>query len=395
MRYVLVNSISTNNTGKGGNAFMDDKRPYDYDAVDELLKMYESSYESDTEVPKETEIKKTESKKKRTARKKNRLPHKQNAFFDVIKSIVKNKKIQFITALVLTIILLVGYPAYSWFKFQRSIERFEKISTPNSLYITAGRLEDSKNFEVDNVDVTAYWYDDSGTPDSRVTYQDYVFSVAGDYVSDYTLQFAHTTNNNYTYEIFRADVTNSKPSGILGKDYIEYTLTDKYDPATMEEIAQSHIYGSVTAGNKLYYKIKLADDGTTKVSLNGSGNTYQQADLSNVTASTYTVGGESVSYKGHYLNWASRFAAQGTGTYHNQTYGSTYTVGDDGTTDVQTHAEPLYWQANEIPVSGAVERAAFYHEYILRISWTNGTGSTDATATYKDTDMIYITVKAD
>ena len=199
-----------------------------------------------------------------------------------------------------------------------------------------------------------------------MTYQDYAFSVAGDYVSNYTLQLAHTTNNNYTYEIFRADVTDIKPSGILGKDYIEYTLTDKYVPTTMEEISGNHTYGSVMAGNKLYYKVKLADDGITKVSLNGSGNSYQQANLSNVNASTYSVGGTSVSYKGHYLNWASQFAAQGSGTYHNQIYGSTYTVGDGSETNVQTHAEPLYWQANEIPVSGAVERAAFYHEYILK-----------------------------
>jgi len=374
---------------------MDDKRPYEKDAVDGIIQWYESSYESDAEVPEDSKNKKTESKKKKSVRKKRKPAHKQNVFLGILKSIVKNKKIQFITALILTIILLAGYPAYSWFKLQRSIERFEKISTPNSLYITAGRLEDSKYFEIDNVDVTAYWYKDDGTPDSRVTYQDYVFSVAGDYVSDYTLQLAHTTNNNYSYEIFRADVTDIKPSGILGKDYIEYTLTDKYDPATMEEISANHTYGSLRAGSKLYYKVKLDNDGSIKVSLNGSGNTYQQADLSNVIASKYTVGGETISYKGHYLNWASQFAAQGSGTYHDQTYGSNYTVGDGGTTNVQTHAEPLYWQANEIPVSGAIERAAFYHEYILRISWTNGTGSTDATATYKDTDMIYITVKAD
>lgn len=374
---------------------MDDKRPHEKDAVDSLTKQYESSHESDTFFPEESKTNSTERKQKRTAGKKRYPAQKQKTFTGVLKSVFTNKKVQFITALLLTITLLIGYPTYSWFKFQRRIERFEKISTPNTLYITAGRLEDSKYFEVDNVDVTAFWYWDGGVPDSRVTYQDYVFAVAGDYVSNYTLQLAHTTNNNYSYEIFRADVTDEKPSGILGKDYIEYTLTDKYDPATMEEISQNHTYGSVRAGNKLYYKVKLADDGETQVSLNGSGITYQQANLSNVTASTYTVGGASVSYRGHYLNWASQFAAQGTGTFHNQTYGSAYTVGDGAETNVQTHAEPLYWQANEIPVDGAVERAAFYHEYILRISWTNGTGSSDATATYKDTDMIYITVKAE
>ena len=319
---------------------------------------------------------------------------KDKKILRIFKSIVTNKKVQLTVAVALTALIAIGYPTYSWFKNQKRIERFEKISTPNSLYITAGRLEDSINFEVNNVDVTAYWYDDEGTPVSRTTYQDYVFSVAGDYVSSYTLQLAHTTNNNHTFEIFRADVDDT-PSGILGRDYIEYTLTDEYDPVTMEEISEKHIYGNVTAGNKLYYKVKLADDGITKVSLNGRENTYQQANLSNVTASEYTVGGKPVSYKGHYLNWASQFEALGTGKYHNETYGSSLIVGPGSGTNVQTHAEPLYWQANEIPVEGAVERAAFYHEYILRVSWTNGLGSTDATATYKDTDMIYITVMAD
>ena len=154
---------------------MDDKRSYAKDVVDEVNNKFESSYESDAEIPEEQDSKKIESKKKRAISKINLAP-KLNISFCVVKSIIKNKKIHFITALLLTITLLIGYPTYSWFRFQKSIERFEKISTPNSLYITAGRLEDSIYFEVDNVDVTAYWYDDQGTPDSRVTYQDYDFS---------------------------------------------------------------------------------------------------------------------------------------------------------------------------------------------------------------------------
>lgn len=71
------------------------------------------------------------------------------------------------------------------------------------------------------------------------------------------------------------------------------------------------------------------------------------------------------------------------------------TVGSGSGTGVQTHAEPLYWQANEIPVDGAEDRLPFYHEYILRISWTNGSEAADASAEFKDTDIVYITVKAD
>lgn len=388
---------------------MDDKRQYDKETVDEITKVCDAFVNSDTDIPMETDdgemaieqvnvercsgtsdYDSDEAARRTTVGK----ASKQKLGFDNLKSIIKNKKAQLVTAVLLTVTLLIGYPTYSWFKMQRSIERYEKISTPNSLYITAARREDSKYFEIDNVDVSAYWYN-NGVPDSRVTYQDYVFSVAGDYVSSYTIQLAHTTNNNYMYELYEATVSDTRPSGILGKDYIEYTLTEKYDPVAMEEITANPVYANKHVGDKLYYSIKRADDGNTKVSLNGSGTTYQQPNIANVTASTYTVGGKTVSYRGHYLNWASQFAALGTGTYHNQTYGSNKTVGDGSGTDVQTHAEPLYWQANEIPVEGAVQRSAFYHEYILRISWTNGTGNTDATATYKDTDMIYISVKAD
>lgn len=314
-------------------------------------------------------------------------------FPEKMKKIFGNKKLQLILAATLTIAILIVYPTYSWFSYQRQLARYEKISTPNSLYITAARREDSKNIEINNLDVTAYWYNVNGTADSRVTYQDYVFSVAGDYVTSYTLQLAHTTNNNYKYEIFEAEVHNTKPSGIDGKDYVTYTLTDKYDPSTMSEITADPVYADKSAGDDLYYTIKL-DDNSTKVSLNGSGISYQQANLSSVTESIYTIGGKTVSYAGHYLNWADQFAAQGTGTYHNTTYGSTAQTDDGADTAVQTHAEPMYWQANEIPVEGGATRAPFYHEYILRVSWEND-GDSAASATYKDTDMVYITVKAD
>ena len=313
-----------------------------------------------------------------------------------IKSIATNKKVQLVVAIVLTLTLVIGYPVYSWFKFQRRIERYEKISTPNSLYITAARREDSKCIEVNNVDVSAYWHKRDGSTAGKASYQDYVFSVAGDYVTTYTLQLAHTTNNNYTYEIFQATATATDPSTLdenkaLGKDFVEYTLSGKYDPTILEEIDPG--FPSADPGDTLYYSVKKADDGTTAVSLNAVNPTISLE--SSLTASTYMVDGDSVSYKGHYLNYAGKFQALGTGKYHDDTYGSTATVGMGSGTTVQTHAEPLYWQARGIEVAGAETRDPFYHQYILRVSWENGSGADAASTTYKDTDIIYITVKAD
>lgn len=316
-------------------------------------------------------------------------------------SLSVNKIIQISVALLLTLALLVAYPIYSWFRLQRQIARYEKISVPNSLYITAARREDSRYIEMDNIDITATWSKDSdGTYIADATYQDYVFTVAGDYVTSYTLQLAHTTNNNYKYEIFEADVTNVRPTGenvAIGKDYVEYTLSKSYDPSLLADIADP-IYRDSPAGTTLFYSVKTDNSGTPKpISLNAVN--YTVADADSLTASEYTIntetGTKTVKYSGHYLNWESDFAAFGSGNYYYETtYDETATVGTGANTNVQTHAVPLYWQATGIPVEGGtITRSPFFHEYILRVSWTNDQSETDPSAEYKDTDIVYISVK--
>lgn len=311
---------------------------------------------------------------------------RRRAIFAFRKTTVKSRMLV-AAALLITVSACLVHPVYSWFKMQRALQRYEKISSPNSLYIAAARREDQINIKVGGIDVMAYWKNGTGTSVGRTTYQDYVFSVAGDYVTSYSLQLAHTTNNNYTYEIFEADVSNSDPSlsgAIIGRDYIEYTLTDKYDPIVLREISDNPVYDDIDVGDKLYYSVKLADDNTTKVSLNSTTPTEQ--DPEDVVASSYTIDSETVTYNGHYLNWNNYFTAKSTGEYHDASYGSYNTV--------NIHAEPLYWQANEIIGGYPENRESFYHEYILRVSWTTD-DALKATSTYKDTDMIYITVKAD
>ncbi len=388
-----------------------DHIPYDKKAVDEIIEKYENIEVAGTDSSKEHKeihssdgAEKNGGKKKRTIKKhstKGNDEHKTvgknaksgNKALRTLKSIITNKKLQLTVAIALTLLVVVGYPTYSWFKYQRQIERFEKISTPNSLYITAARREDSKYIEVGGVDVMAYWKDSSGNSLGRVTYQDYVFSVAGDYTTSYTLQLAHTTNNNYTYTIYEADVTNVDPSlsgRIIGRDYVEYKITNDFDPEILSEISAKPAYSGLSVGDKLYYYPKVEDDGVTKISLNATNPT--EGNANNVVPTEYTIGGETVKYNGHYLNWSTDFTALSTGTLHDSTYGSTKTVGVGQ--DVNTHAEPLYWQVTRNNERGAVERSAFYHEYILRISWTTD-DSKKATSDYKDTDLIYLTVKAD
>ena len=299
----------------------------------------------------------------------------------------KRKKAQIFTAGIITLGLLIITPTYSWFSRKQEMARYEKISSPNTLCITAARREDVKNFQVGGIDVgtAAYWVNNAGGNEGRKTYQDYVFAVAGDYVVSYTLQLAHTTNNNYKYEIYEAQVMDTPPEGkVLDKDYIEYTLTERYDPSTMANITANPLYEEKHAGDKLYYSLKKADDGTTPVSLNSTN--YKVSESTSIIKSEYTIGGKIVQYNGHYLNMSSTSDFLANYSYHSLTYGSD--------TNVQAHSEPLYWQATNIIGGDPTSGDPFYHEYILRISWET-TGDNQATTDFKDTDMIYITAKAE
>ena len=67
-----------------------------------------------------------------------------------------------------------------------------------------------------------------------------------------------------------------------------------------------------------------------------------------------------------------------TEIYNNDYTYKTYTYKDP-------HVQPWYWQCTNIPGSSGTSKNAFYHEYILRV-YFNG-----ASASYKDTDIVYIT----
>lgn len=302
-----------------------------------------------------------------------------------ISGALNGKRLIVFVAALMTLSLFIITPTYSWFKKQQEMARYEKVRSVNTLYITAASREDVKSFQISGVDVSekAVW-DLGNSQTQRKTYQDYVFCVAGDYVYSYTLQLAHTTNNNYKYQIFEADVAGNAPAGgVSDRDYIEYQITDEFDPAILSEITAKDIYTTKAAGDGiLYYSIKKADN-LAPISLNAENPT--ENDKSSVRPSTYTVNGETVRYNGHYLNRTTDFSANNN--YHNDTY-------SEDEDNVDAHAEPLYWQATGISGGDVTNSDSFYHEYILRISWDTS-GVSAATTDYKDTDIIYITAKAD
>ena len=115
----------------------------------------------------------------------------------------------------------------------------------------------------------------------------------------------------------------------------------------------------------LYYKIN-SNPGDSNVALNEGG-----------------------SYQGRYLN-ATGGGATANRTYHEQTY-------DEYPTDyVETHAEPVYWQATGIEafpgeVGGNANKKPFSRHFILRVKWNaNALNNVD-----KETDIVYITVQSE
>lgn len=278
------------------------------------------------------------------------------------------KKAQLVAAVFLTLALSFLIPSYAWYYQQREIARLARIKSPDTLYISAANREDKININMDEIDVNSAWNNESS---ERATYKYFIFSVAGQYVINYNLQLAHTKNNNYKYEIFEAEASNSIPDGVEGKDYIIYEPDNDRIPEALSSVGT---HDGINTDEKIYYSIKK-DNGENQISLNSGG--------------TYTVGTgleeRTYHYDGHYLNMASgtsEYARLADDTYHDITYSYD---------KVEAHSEPLYWQVTNIPViTAGGSKEPFYHEYILKVSWDTSANLADLTK-YKDTDIVYIT----
>lgn len=307
---------------------------------------------------------------------KNGTPSTDSKKASRFRQLPKKKKIQLVVASSLTAVMMVAIPVYSWFTLQRKTARYERINSPDTLYLTAANREDTIYLKMDRINVKGYWYDDNNEQAGRVGYKYYVFSVAGEYVTNYDLQLAHTQNNPYQYEIFEAKVSKTKPDGVVDKDYVTYTVQKDY-PDELPDI-DDHLE-NVKKNDVLYYSIKTDDSSNhTPISLNAKS-------TNPLAASTYTVGSNTSygNYNGHYLNMQTTGddAGLANSDYHSNTYDYNH---------VEKHAEPLYWQATGIEVDGASGRDPFYHEYILKVTW-DASANLDDLAKYKDTDIIYIT----
>ena len=298
-----------------------------------------------------------------------------------------SKKIQLITALVLTTGLLIAIPVYAWFNRQKKAAEMFKVEYPNSLYINAAHREDKCYLKLDGININGYAKDSitgeiltENGEKVKVTKYQYVFSVSGSSTSVFTLQMAHTNNNLFKYTLYEAD-NYASCSGSTVNDVTNYTLSGENingaaKTTTIPEVNKDRIIKyEHKANTHNENQLQVIGDNYVKDSqstvyylrdataVNAAGSGYQNEDTSNPFSQNST-----------------NYYAQTTDTYYEKTYGDN--------TNVEIHSVPLYWQGN-INVN-TDNNKNFCKYFVLEITWDD---DEQATQTEKETDMIYFAVK--
>lgn len=313
------------------------------------------------------------------------------------------QKIGIVAASLCTGTLAIGIVVYAWFNHEREIAKMQKVKAPDMLYLNAAHAEDAVYFKLSGVEYNTYWKTDTGANDEICYYKDYVFSVSGEYVDKFTLQLAHTTNNEYTYKIYEANRSTSPPESgtganheaIYGKDYIRYEA--QYDENGNEIFAdEAPVFAPITVtGSNTSTNPETGENITEEITENATylyytRGTEQLSDVQN---------GSSTAQK--YLNPknGSSVLANRDTSVENEVSKDVYGIIDSCYGDYtffEDHAMPLYWKKTGIPstsdTNAASLRRPFYKEFILHVEW-NATAK--ASATFKETDIIYLTAKAE
>lgn len=279
-----------------------------------------------------------------------------------IKELSLKAKIQLSAAVLLTISLAIAIPVYAWFNNQKKAAEMFKIEYPNSLYLNAAHREDRIYFDLDELDMDEYFMGDDNTPlnygtEAQPEYREkdhrlYAFSVSGEGTTSFTLQLAHTNNNELKYEIYEATQTPTKPeTGYENFDWVHYERhigDNSENPFTFLD--------DLGAAKDAYYIVESQINGQIK----------NPDDTNDV------------------------LAKKNTGDpYYIKTYGDT-------NDNVEVHAVPTYWQATIKLNKSDIDRNTkeFHKYYILKVSWKdNQENPDDNQENSKETDLIYLAVK--
>lgn len=322
--------------------------------------------------------------------------------FKKFDSMKRRKKLEVVTAVTLTVCMLITLPSYAWFSQQRKSAEMFKVKYPNSLYINAAHREDRVFFDLGAIDVDGYEKDDNGDPiyyyksggavaytfdegssvpktdeyghyiykkddttePHKITDRQYVFSVSGTGMDSFILQLAHTNNNKFTYQVYEATQysdTSDIPSGTDSSRIVKYTTSKN-----------SH---NETKDLKIDYD--PIDDGAEPVDMYYVRN---EQPLDNDGSPTPETDG----YKNN--NNSDLGIRDSENFYYIETYDSY------ATNKVHEDAMPSYWQAAIDLTSAEIDANSrgFCKYFVLRITWD---ANEQKTQEKKETDMIYFSAK--
>ena len=280
-----------------------------------------------------------------------------------IKSSSRSVKIQLAIALALSVALGIVAPVYAWFNYERKLAERAKVKSPDNLYINAAHKEDIMYLDMSSINVSQVV---PGT-ETPVTSESFVFSVSGEWVTNYTLQIEHTTNNPYTYSFHEGKIYESledmkadDPAGY--KTEYPDTYAAKYDER--DPVTHALKYVKYTASN-VY-------DAKELKKISGWPN-YPPDDVASIQAgSTYYV-------------WIGDVITNKDGDH-----GDYITVSADKSYGSSTHYDsrvvPRYWQLKKILTKSA-KNVPFYNTYVITATWT---GVNNIPSYKKETDLFYI-----
>lgn len=282
-----------------------------------------------------------------------------------IEAMDKAQKIQLMAALILTVILIIAIPTYTWFSYQNEMAVSTKINSPATLEIKSGghpgKEQSIINFELSDIDTEDSSYNSYTKDGVKYYYKDFVFCVKGRSISSYDLQLAHTTNIAFKYEIYSAVADDSGEILYMPKDN--------------------------NAANSQRYRL-------ARIKTDTNGEAVLDENTGEAIYENYTE-----PLNGEYVN----ASIEGNRVVVNDSLkGRSYDVGTGGD-NVQKYANPAYWIKRGIVVYPIQKQdVGFTHPYVLRISWVMPSSITDddrekdldIVQNNKETDMIYITAKA-
>ena len=223
-------------------------------------------------------------------------------------------------AIAAVVVLSFVFTAFSWFFYGRAAAAVSGVSDPTAIFINAGNQEDIRYMYMSGIDV-----------ENGDSYKDFVFCVRGNNVISYRLQLAYTTNNQFEYELYPAQLA----PGAVPNDAVGF----------------SYYYTHPTSGNQVE-QIYYAPDGTLPLA-------------------------------GHFLNRDTpdpyEILAYQSDSYYSRTY--------DDYPEYHKYAVPLYWQTDGLIYTTPDANNDFCDYYLLRVLW-----GPDA-RNDKETDIIYISAR--